>query len=98
RTSWLTAAIARRLLRIDTANLVNLAVGWESGARPVPEFYQEACTPEALSATVAPLLVPGPARSAQQDAAAEALRVLGRGAEPPGRRAARAVLDGLGQG
>ncbi|MEM8761940.1 MAG: lipid-A-disaccharide synthase [Pseudomonadota bacterium] len=97
RTSWLTAAIARRLLRIDTANLVNLAVGWESGARPVPEFYQEACTPEALSAAVAPLLAPGPARSAQQDAAAEALRVLGRGAEPPGRRAARAVLDGLGQ-
>ncbi|MEO1722395.1 MAG: lipid-A-disaccharide synthase [Pseudomonadota bacterium] len=97
RTSWLTAAIARRLLRIDTANLVNLAVGWESGARPVPEFYQEACRPEALSAAVAPLLVPGPARSAQQDAAAEALRVLGRGAEPPGRRAARAVLDGLGQ-
>ncbi|MEL6767604.1 MAG: lipid-A-disaccharide synthase [Pseudomonadota bacterium] len=97
RTSWLTAAIARRLLRVDTANLVNLAVGWESGARPVPEFYQEACTAEALAGAVSPLLGPGPARSAQEAAAAEALRVLGRGAEPPGQRAARAVLDGLGR-
>ncbi|MEM7566601.1 MAG: lipid-A-disaccharide synthase [Pseudomonadota bacterium] len=95
RTSWLTAAIARRLLRVDTANLVNLAVGWESGARPVPEFYQEACTAAALAGAVAPLLSPGPERAAQEAAAAEALRVLGRGAEPPGMRAARAVLDGL---
>ncbi|MEL6337252.1 MAG: lipid-A-disaccharide synthase [Pseudomonadota bacterium] len=95
RTAWLSAFIARRLLKIDTANLVNLAVGWDSGARPVPEFYQEDCTPEALTAALAPLVDGAPARAAQVAAAQEALQRLGRGAEPPSRRAARSVLAHL---
>ncbi|MEM6945905.1 MAG: lipid-A-disaccharide synthase, partial [Pseudomonadota bacterium] len=98
KTSWLTATIARRLLRIDTANLVNLAAGWESGARPVPEFYQEACTPDALAEAVLPLLSPGPERDVQTEAAEMALRALGGGGEAPAMRAARAVLGRLQDG
>ncbi|MEM6422178.1 MAG: lipid-A-disaccharide synthase, partial [Pseudomonadota bacterium] len=95
RTSWLSALIARRLLRIDTANLVNLAVGWDSGARPVPEFYQEDCTPDALAEALAPLLDGAPAHAAQVAAAREALARLGRGGEAPSHRAARSVLARL---
>ena len=46
KTSWLTAAIARRLLRVDTANLVNLV----SGAGVVPEFLQEHCRADRIAA------------------------------------------------
>ncbi|MBK0398823.1 lipid-A-disaccharide synthase [Limibaculum sp. M0105] len=84
----LTAMIVRRLLRIETANLVNLA----SGTRAVPEFYQEAATPEALAAAVSPLLSDTPERAAQLAAADAALSALGRGAEAPSIRAARSVL------
>lgn len=95
RTSWLSAAIARRLLRIDTANLVNLAVGWDSGARPVPEFYQENCTPDALAEALAPLVDASPARAVQVAAAHEAIARLGRGGEAPSRRAAHSILAHL---
>ncbi|MEM6974000.1 MAG: lipid-A-disaccharide synthase [Pseudomonadota bacterium] len=95
KASWLTAAIARRLIGIDTGNLVNLACGWDSGARPVPEFYQEAATPEALSAALRPLLDDTPARAAQIAAADTALLALGRGGEPPAMRAARSVMAAL---
>ncbi|MEO1467487.1 MAG: lipid-A-disaccharide synthase [Pseudomonadota bacterium] len=92
RASTISAAIARRLLRIDTGNLVNLSVGWESGARPVPEFYQEACTPDRLAGALAPLFADGPARAAQVEAAGAAMAALGRGGAPPGERAARSLL------
>ncbi|MEM6679828.1 MAG: lipid-A-disaccharide synthase [Pseudomonadota bacterium] len=98
RTSWLTATIARRLLRVDTANLVNLAVGWESGARPVPEFYQENCTPELLVPALAHLLSDTPERAAQIAAADQAIAALGRGGPSPAARAAQSVLTVLRSG
>ncbi|MEM9782919.1 MAG: lipid-A-disaccharide synthase [Pseudomonadota bacterium] len=97
RASWLTATIARRLIRIDTANMVNLAYGWDNGERPIPEFYQDEMTPEALSGALRPLLDETPERAAQVAAADGALRALGRGGEAPALRAARSVMVALGR-
>ncbi|MDT8345526.1 MAG: lipid-A-disaccharide synthase, partial [Thermohalobaculum sp.] len=88
RAAPLTAMIVRRLLRVETANLVNLA----SGSRAVPEFYQEAATADALVPAVSRLLGDTPERAAQIAAAEAALTALGRGGEAPSLRAARSVL------
>ncbi len=61
----LTAAIVRRLVTTDTAILANLVLGAE---RPFPQFIQQDCTPEKLSAAVADLLTDTPARAMQLDA------------------------------
>jgi lipid-A-disaccharide synthase len=91
RTSALTAAIVRRLVRIDTAHIVNLVLG----ERLVPEFLQERCTAGEIAPALAPLLGEGRERAAQVEGFDRALALLGRGGEPPSRRAARAILDGL---
>ncbi|ROT95899.1 lipid-A-disaccharide synthase [Histidinibacterium lentulum] len=86
---WLTRIIVKRMLRIDTVTLVNLV----SGTRAVPEFLNEACRPGPISDALLTLLdAPGGQRAAM----AETMRRLGRGGDPPGLRAARAVLDALG--
>ncbi|WP_118132453.1 lipid-A-disaccharide synthase [Oceanicella sp. SM1341] len=92
RLNGLTAFVVRRLLRVKSGNLVNLLTRSEA----VPEFYQEACTPEALSGALLPLFMRGPERAAQLAAEAEAMRAIGRGGEPPSDRAAAAVLRVLG--
>jgi lipid-A-disaccharide synthase len=89
RLSPLTAAIARRLLRIRYVSLVNLVLD-----RPVaPEFLQERCRPDLLEEAVSALLLDPAAREAQRAAGREALRILGYGGPPPSARAARIVLD-----
>jgi lipid-A-disaccharide synthase len=88
RVNALTAAIARRLIRIETANLVNIL----DGGRPVPEFLQEALQPGPAAAAVARLLTDPQAARAQRAAAARALEALGRGEAAPSVRAARSVL------
>jgi lipid-A-disaccharide synthase len=89
RVSPVTAAIARRLLRIRYVNLVNLLLD-----RPaVPELLQENCRPELLAREVSALLRDEAAREAQRAAGQEALRRLGYGGPPPSARAARIVLD-----
>ncbi len=90
RTSWLSAAIARRLIRVDTAHIVNLVLG----RKAVPECLQERCTPEAIAAAVEPLLAPG-GGAAQRAAFSEAMALLGREGPEPGLRAARSVLARL---
>lgn len=92
RLNPISALIARRLIRIDTATLVNLV----TGTRAVPEFLQEDCTPERLIPAVARLLTEPEAAAAQRAAAAETMALLGRGGAPPGLRAARSVLAHLG--
>jgi lipid-A-disaccharide synthase len=91
RTSWLTGAIVRRLVRVDTAHLVNLV----SGERVVPECLQEHCTAPEIVARLAPLLDDPAARAAQTARFAAVLDTLGRGGEPPSLRAARSVLEAL---
>jgi lipid-A-disaccharide synthase len=93
RTSWLTAAILRRLVRVDTANLVNLV----GGETVVPEFLQERCRAEPIAAALSELLDDPAGRLAQLAAFERVLVALGRGGEPPSVRAARSVLGVLAQ-
>jgi len=91
RTSFVTATIARRLVRIPWAGLVNIL----AEAEAMPEFLQERCTPANLSDAVAPLLRGGPEHGAQTTAMAAVMARLRAVPETPSRAAARAVLDVL---
>jgi lipid-A-disaccharide synthase len=86
-----TAFIVRRLVRIDTATLVNLV----TETRAVPEFLFENCTAERITPAVRSLLADPAAAAGQRAAAARAMDLLGRGSESPGLRAARSVLAAI---
>jgi len=87
RTSPLTAALARRLIRVPHVSLLNLIAGREV----VPELLQERCRGAALAAAAAPLLDDADAWRAQVRALDAIARALGAEDEPPSRRAAAAV-------
>ncbi len=89
RVSPPSAAIARRLLRVDMVSLPNLVLGREVQ----PERLQERCTADELAAALASLLDDPEARRSQIEAGREAARALGAGGVAPSRRAARAVLS-----
>ncbi len=89
RTSELSHAIAKALVRLDWISLVNIVARREV----VPELVQERLTPENL-VTAAEALLRSPSRIAEQKAGlAEVAEALG----PPGAsaRAAELVLDVL---
>lgn len=88
RVGQVTAAIARRYIKVPYITLVNLILKREA----IPEFVQEECTAENLSAELIKLLTNPSARIAQVTASAEAVKALGFGDEKPSVRAARAVL------
>lgn len=88
KTTWLTAAIARRVLKINSANLINLI----SERMVVPELLQEFCTIDALSQAVSPLIHDPQAGAAQRTAFEEVMVAMGRGGPPPEERAAESVL------
>ncbi len=88
RVGKLTAFIARRYIRVKYITLVNLILDREA----IPEFVQDDCTPERLSAELVRLITNPPARVAQVAASAEAVKALGLGDERPSLRAARAIL------
>lgn len=90
RLSW---QIMSRMARVDTVTLVNLV----SGRKAVPEFLGPACRPASIAPALSALLRDGDERSRQIDAMTTTIARLGGGSEDPGLRAARAVLDGLGQ-
>jgi lipid-A-disaccharide synthase len=83
------APLLRRMIRIDMAGLPNLVLG----QMMFPELIQEAATPEALAAAVAPLLRDGPDRRRQQAALEEIPRRLAVPHDSPSAAAARIVLD-----
>ncbi len=87
RVAPLTALVARALIRVPYANLLNLILGHEA----VPELLQERCRPELLAETLERLL--GPDGKAQIAALQPALAELGRGGLAPSARAAAAILD-----
>lgn len=85
----LTAWIARRLIKVRYANLVNIILD-----RPaVPEYLQDDCRPELLVPAVLKLIDDPAESEAQRQAAAEAVRSLGQGGTPPSERAAAVVLE-----
>lgn len=86
--SWLSRQIISRMLLVDTVTLVNLV----SETRAVPEFIGAACEPGPIAQALGQVL-----RDAhdQRRAMALTLERLGQGGDPPGVRAACAVLDRL---
>ena len=90
RFQWLSWQIMKRMIRVDTATLVNLV----SETRAVPEFIAGNCRPELIAPAVARLLA-GEA-GGQREAMRLTMERLGRGGEPPGLRAARSVLARMG--
>ena len=88
KTTWLTAAIVRRVVRVNTANLINLV----SGQAAVPELLQEFCTVDALEQALVPLLADPEAAEKQRRVFADVMQIMGRGGEPPEARAAESVL------
>lgn len=88
RINPLTHAIARRMVKIKYANLVNLLLDKAA----VPELIQGDCTPERLTAAVSGLLDDAGARAAQIAAYDAALEMLGHRGEAPSRRAAHEIL------
>ena len=88
RMNWLSFRLIRTMALVYTVTLVNLV----SDTRAVPEFLGPECKPDAIAeALCATIEAPG----AQLAAMDETMARLGRGAEAPGLRAARAVLKRL---
>jgi lipid-A-disaccharide synthase len=88
RVSGPEAWLARRVLRIPSVILANLVIG----ENVVPEFLQEACTAESLSAALLPLLNDTPERRRQIAAFSRLDRIMDIGAGAPAARAAEVVL------
>lgn len=86
---WLGRKLVPRLMRIDTATLVNLL----TDSRAVPEFLGDDCRAEPIAAAVVALLE---APRDQRAALDQSMQLLGRGGEDPGLRAARSVVNFLG--
>ncbi|MBS9716179.1 lipid-A-disaccharide synthase [Pseudohalocynthiibacter aestuariivivens] len=86
--NWITRQIVNRMLMIDTVTLVNIV----SETRHIPEFIGAECIPTDIAKGILSVL-----ENPQSQKAAMALTMkrLGQGSEPPGLRAAKAVLDGL---
>jgi lipid-A-disaccharide synthase len=87
-----TAAIARRLVTVDHAAIVNLL----AGRGLVPELIQQDCTPAKLIAALSPLLEGGTEAAAQRAGFAQIAAMLTppSGAKPS-VAAAQAILDML---
>jgi len=93
RLSPLTGFIAKRLIRVKYASIVNLILD-----RPaIPEFLQENCTPEAMTPALVDLLRPGANSPAQTADIEKALAALKPSDELPSVTAARVVL-GVAEG
>jgi lipid-A-disaccharide synthase len=91
RTSSLTYWIARRLVRVEHIGMINIV----AGERIAPEYVQRAARPEPIGRDVVRFLTDEVHAGIVRSKLLAAKAKLG----PPGaaKRAARAVLDFLGQ-
>jgi lipid-A-disaccharide synthase len=87
------ARMVRRILKLDTIVLANLALG----EKAIPEFLDEQSSPENLAAALLPLLSETPARTAQLAALARLDEVM-RVPAPPSDRAAKIVIEAASTG
>lgn len=88
RVGWLEAQIGRRVLKGTTVILANLVLG----ENVVPEFLQEFCTPQVLTAALREVLAEGPARARQDASFARLDEIFGIRGPSPSLRAADVVL------
>src|SRR5580658_10348108 len=88
RVNMLSAAIARRMITVRYASILNLIAGQEI----VPELIQEACTPERIAAVLVPLLTDPAAAAAQRTACRAVLAQLAPPVGTPSAAAAAEVL------
>lgn len=88
RMDGLSFALARRMVTVSWVTLINIA----AGEMVVPEYLQDAATPEALAGAVAGLLDDPEARRAQASRQTAVLDQMGRGGSDPSEAAADAVL------
>ena len=93
RVNPLTAAIAKRLIKVDMASIPNLLLQ----QRIQPEFLQERCTPALLSEATATLLGDTSARQQQIEDCGRAVAMLSPEGGTPSQRAAHAVLQAIAQ-
>jgi lipid-A-disaccharide synthase len=89
----LTAALARRLVRVSFANLVNIMHKNEV----VPEFIQKNCTPDRLAVALDRLMNDEGVRQRQIAGLADVASWLGAGRFVPSERAAETVLEIIGR-
>ena len=89
RVNPLTAAIARRMIRVPHVAMVNLL----AGRQIVPELLQQDCTPARLAATVRTLLTDHATADAQRAAFGPVMASLQSPDGTPSDAAARAVLE-----
>jgi lipid-A-disaccharide synthase len=88
KVSLIEEMVARIAIQVPSVILPNLILE----ENVVPEFLQRDCTPQKLSAALAPLLSDSPQRRAQIDAFGRLDAVMGGEAASPSRRAADIVL------
>jgi lipid-A-disaccharide synthase len=88
RTGSMEAWILRRAIKVNSVILANLVVG----ENVVPEFLQEGCTPERLSAAMHEVLSDSALRRRQVEAFARIEDIMSTGNQPPSVRAADIVL------
>ncbi|GBQ29500.1 lipid-A-disaccharide synthase [Gluconacetobacter azotocaptans] len=93
RVNPLTAAMARRLIRVPYVAMVNLL----AGHRLVPELLQERCRPDLLAATVRRLLTDGRAAALQRAGFHAVVTALAAPTGDPAAAAAADILAVLGQ-
>ncbi len=93
RMNPMTGWFAKRLVKVRYANLINLILEREA----IPEFLLNRCQPEVLASAIFDILTTPECRQRQTDAYAAALIKLGRGDQPAGQKAARAVLSVIGR-
>lgn len=89
RVPWLTGEIARRMIRVKYASIVNIVANREV----LPEFLQRRCRPELIADALGDLIADPRRRAEIGGAAREISRNMEPGGERPSLRAARAVLD-----
>lgn len=93
RVNPLTAAIARRMVTVSYASLLNLL----AQRTVVPELVQQACTPERLAAAARELLDDEGAAAAQRNSYRDLLATLSPAGQKPSEAAAAAVIRVLDQ-
>ena len=88
RMNPVTAWLAKRLVKVRYANLINLILDREA----VPEFLLNKCQAELIAPAIISLLTTPERRQLQKNDYADALIKLGRDDEPAGQRAAKTIL------